>query len=254
MSDSPVADSTVTAAMIVIGDEVLSGRTQDANTQVLAQMLGEAGVQLHEGRAIRDDRDTIIATVNALRGRYDYVFTSGGIGPTHDDITAEAVAAAFGLGIDIRADARAVLEENYGDDLNEARLRMARIPEGAVLIDNPVSAAPGFRMENVFVMAGVPKVFAAMLDHVRTMISGGAKMLDFSVACPYPEGVLSAPLGALAEAHPAVSIGSYPRLRVEGGWGVTIVARSTDRQALAAAEVAIEAMIAGLAGASRSGV
>lgn len=246
---------TPTAAMIVIGDEVLSGRTQDANTQVLAKMLNEVGIDLCEGRAILDEASEIKEAVNALRGKYTYVFTSGGIGPTHDDITAEAVADAMGVPISIRDDARAILVARYGEgpDLTDARLRMARIPDGAVLIDNPVSGAPGFRLENVFVMAGVPQVFAVMLDHVRSMVEGGAKMLDISIPCPYPEGVLGAPLTEVAAAHPDVSVGSYPRMQVGGGWGVTIVARCRDAEKLAAAATAIHTMLDGLAGASTQG-
>ncbi len=249
MTDTP------TAAMLVIGDEVLSGRTQDCNTQVAAKMLGEAGIDLHEARAIRDDAATITAAVRDLAASHTYVFTSGGIGPTHDDITAEAVAAAFDTPIGIREDARAILVARYGTgaDLTDARLRMARIPDGAVLIDNPVSGAPGFRLENVFVMAGVPQVFAAMIEHVRDMVGTGPKMHDISIPCPYPEGVLGGPLTAVAEAHPRVSVGSYPRLKPGGGWGVTIVARSRDTDALAAAETAIHAMIEGLEGSTTEG-
>jgi len=244
-----------TAAMLVIGDEVLSGRTQDANTQVLAKMLVEAGIDLCEARAIRDGEAEIIEAVNALRARYTYVFTSGGIGPTHDDITAEAIAKAMDTPIGIRDDARAILAARYGEgaDLTDARLRMARIPDGAALIDNPVSGAPGFRLGNVFVMAGVPKVFAAMLDHACAMVETGPKMHDISIPCPYPEGVLGAPLGAVAAAHPAVSIGSYPRLKQAGGWGVTLVARSRDTNALAAAEAALHAMLSELKGAATDG-
>lgn len=247
--------NSLTAAMIVIGDEVLSGRTRDANTQVVARMLGEAGIDLCEARAIRDDEAEIIATVNALRSRYTYVFTSGGIGPTHDDITAEAVAAAMQTPISIRDDARAILVGRYGEgaDLTDARLRMARIPDGATLIDNPVSGAPGFRLENVFVMAGVPQVFAAMLDHVRTMIGTGEIMKDISIPCPYPEGVLGGPLTDVSTTHPDVSIGSYPRLKEGGGWGVTIVARSRDDAALARAATAIHTMLASLEGSTTEG-
>ena len=249
MTDTP------TAAMIVVGDEVLSGRTRDANTQVLARMLNEAGIDLCEARAIRDEETEIIATVNALRHRYTYVFSSGGIGPTHDDITAEAVAKAMDTPIGIRDDARAILVERYGEgaDLTDARLRMARIPDGATLIDNPVSGAPGFRLENVFVMAGVPQVFASMLDHVRTMVGTGEVMKDISIPCPYPEGVLGGPLTDVSAAHPDVSIGSYPRLQVGGGWGVTIVARSRDATALAKAAGAIHAMLASLEGSTTEG-
>ena len=255
LSRETTMTDTPTAAMIVIGDEVLSGRTQDANTQVLATMLGEAGIDLCEGRAIRDERGEIIGAVNALRARYTYVFTSGGIGPTHDDITAEAVADAMQTPISIRDDARAILAARYGDGetLTDARLRMARIPDGAILIDNPVSGAPGFRLGNVFVLAGVPQVFAAMLDHVRRMIATGPVMHDVSIPCPYPEGVLGGPLTDVAAAHPSVSIGPYPRLKPTGGWGVTIVARSRDMQALERAEGAIHAMIEGLGGSSTDG-
>lgn len=246
---------TPTAAMIVIGDEVLSGRTRDANTQVLAKMLDEVGIDLREARAIRDGEAEIVEAVNALRGCHTYVFTSGGIGPTHDDITAEAVAKAMDTPIGIRDDARAILAARYGEgpDLTDARLRMARIPDGAALIDNPVSGAPGFRLGNVFVMAGVPQVFAAMLDHARTMVEGGARMHDLSIPCPYPEGVLGAPLGAVAAAHPSVSIGSYPRLKPGGGWGVTLVARSRDADALGKAEAALHTMLAELEGAPTDG-
>ena len=233
----------VTAAMLVIGDEVLSGRTQDANTQVLAKLLGEIGIQLREGRAIADDQGAIVEAVNALRARYDYVFTSGGIGPTHDDITAEAVGKAFDAHTGIRDDARKLLEDHYGDEINEGRLRMARIPDGASLIRNPVSIAPGFRLENVFVMAGVPKIFAAMLDDVRTQLSGGAKVHEISLVVPVPEGELSGPLGKVAAAHPSVSIGSYPRMLSKGGFSVTVVARSTDVAALTEAEAALREMM-----------
>ncbi len=237
---------TVTAAILVIGDEVLSGRTQDANTQVLAKALGAVGVQMCESRAIADDEDTIIAALNEMRGRFDYVFTSGGIGPTHDDITAEAVGKAFGVPVTIRDDARALLEAHYGDQINEGRLRMARIPDGASLIPNPVSIAPGFRIGNVFVMAGVPKIFAVMLDAAVPALDNGAVIEEVSFACPHGEGVLSAPLSAVAEKHPAVSIGSYPRMKVGGGFEVTIVARSADAAALAAAEADLRAMLAAL--------
>jgi molybdenum cofactor synthesis domain-containing protein len=236
---------TVTAAILVIGDEVLSGRTQDANTQVLAKALGVIGVQLREARAIADDEDTIIEGLNAMRARFDYVFTSGGIGPTHDDITAEAVGKAFGARVTIRDDARALLDDYYGDRINEGRLRMARIPDGASLIDNPVSIAPGFRLENVFVMAGVPSVFKAMLGSVLGQLSGGAVIHEISIASPKPEGELSGPLGAVAAKHSAVSIGSYPRIKPEGGFEVTVVARSADADALAAAEADLKAMFAG---------
>ncbi|MFT4795170.1 MAG: molybdenum cofactor synthesis domain-containing protein [Paracoccaceae bacterium] len=232
-----------TAAMIVIGDEVLSGRTRDANSWVLAKELTAIGVALREARVIADDHAQIVATVRELSGKYDHVFTSGGIGPTHDDITADAVADAFGAPIDIHPDARAILEAYYElGALNDARLRMARIPDGASLILNPVSQAPGFKLGNVHVMAGVPAIFAAMLASVTPTLQGGLMTLSHAIRVALPEGELAAPLGAVAAAHPGVGIGSYPFYR--GGLGSTLVARSTDRAALAAAVQAIRDMCA----------
>jgi molybdenum cofactor synthesis domain-containing protein len=232
-----------TAAMLVIGDEVLSGRTQDTNTATLARTLTELGIALREARACPDEAPEIVRHLNALRGAYDYVFTSGGIGPTHDDITADAVAAAFGASIDVREDARAILAAYYAEPgaLNAARLRMARIPEGATLILNPVSQAPGFRIGNVFVMAGVPAIFAAMLEGVRPTLTGGPPTLSWSFRVPVPEGDVAEPLRLLAEASPTVSFGSYPFHR--GGLGTTIVARSADRAALETAAAALRALL-----------
>ena len=228
------------AAILVIGNEVLSGRTRDANTQTLAKALGGIGIALAESRAIPDDAARIGAAVRELAARHAHVFTSGGIGPTHDDITAEAVAAAFGTTAPVREDARAILEAHYGDDLNDARLRMARIPPGATLIPNPVSAAPGFRLRNVLVMAGVPRIFEAMLHAVLPTLEGGRVVHEASVAVPLAEGELAEPLAALAERMPQVSFGSYPRLHPEGGFEVTVVARSADEAALDAAKAEIE--------------
>jgi molybdenum cofactor synthesis domain-containing protein len=231
--------------MIVIGDEVLSGRTRDVNAWVLAKELTALGIALREVRVIADDRAEIIAAMQALSAKHDHVFTSGGIGPTHDDITADAAAEAFGVHIDIRPDARAILEAYYEPGaLNDARLRMARIPDGASLILNPVSQAPGFRIENVHVMAGVPAIFAAMLESVKPTLQGGALILSHAIRAPLPEGVLAVPLGAVAAAHPDVSIGSYPFYR--GGLGSTLVARSPDPAALAAAATAIREMCVAL--------
>lgn len=232
-----------TAAMLVIGDEVLSGRTHDVNTHHLAGRLTEIGVDLREARVSPDEEAEIVRHVNALRATYDYVFTSGGIGPTHDDITADCIARAFGVGIDVREDARTILVAHYNDPeaLNAARLRMARIPDGAELILNPVSQAPGFRLENVFVMAGVPAIFQAMVESAAPMLTGGAPMLSWSFRVAVPEGVVAAPLGALAREQPAVSFGSYPFYR--GGHGTTLVARSSDRSALEAAAVALRAVL-----------
>jgi molybdenum cofactor synthesis domain-containing protein len=232
-----------TAAMLVIGDEVLSGRTQDANTCTLARTLTEIGVALREARACPDEATEIIRHLNALRHAYDYVFTSGGIGPTHDDITADAVAEAFGAAIDVREDARAILAAYYADPgaLNAARLRMARIPDGATLILNPVSQAPGFRIGNVFVMAGVPAIFAAMLEGVRSTLSGGPPVLSWSFRAPIPEGDIADALRQLAGGNPRVSFGSYPFYR--GGLGTTLVVRSADRAALDAAAGALRALL-----------
>ncbi len=235
-----------TAAMLVIGDEVLSGRTRDANTGHLAGVLTGIGVALREARVCPDETPEIVRHVNDLRQAYDYVFTSGGIGPTHDDITADSVAQAFGVGIDVREDARAILAAYYANpaDLNEARLRMARIPDGARLILNPVSQAPGFRLGNVFVMAGVPAIFQAMVESVRPTLTGGAPVLAWSFRAGVAEGDLAGPLRALAAATPAVSFGSYPFFR--GGLGSTLVARSADRAELERAAVALRAMLADL--------
>jgi molybdenum cofactor synthesis domain-containing protein len=235
-----------TAAMLVIGDEVLSGRTHDVNTHHLAGRLTAIGVNLREARVSPDEEGEIVRHVNDLRAAYDYVFTSGGIGPTHDDITADCVAKAFGVGIDVREDARAILAAHYDDPgaLNDARLRMARIPDGAELILNPVSQAPGFRLGNVFVMAGVPAIFQAMVESAAPMLTGGAPMLSWSFRVALPEGVVAAPLGALAKARPGVSFGSYPFYR--GGHGTTLVARSSDRAALGDAAEALRAVLADL--------
>lgn len=232
-----------TAAMLVIGDEVLSGRTQDANTAVLARRLTEIGVALREVRAGPDEQAEIVRHLDALRARYDYVFTSGGIGPTHDDITADAVAAAFGAPIAVRADARAILEAHYrSGGLNEARLRMARIPEGAALIANPVSAAPGFRLGGVFVMAGVPAIFAAMLESVVPELEGGPPLLSWSLRARVAEGDVAEGLGRLARERPGVSFGSYPGFRGKEA-GLALVARSRDRAALEGAAEALRRLL-----------
>lgn len=239
-----------TAAMLTIGDEILSGRTRDANMPLLALALAEKGISLREARVVPDVAEEIVAAVNALRARYDHVFTSGGIGPTHDDITADCIAAAFGVGIDVREDARAILATNYANpevDLNAARLRMARIPDGAELIDNPVSKAPGFSIGNVHVMAGVPAVFEAMVAGLLPKLTGGRPLLSETVQVLRGEGLIAAPLGAIAAAHPDVSIGCYPFNR-GGVFGANIVARSEDAGALARAVAALEAMRAEIGG------
>ncbi len=232
-----------TAAMLVIGDEILSGRTRDANMHYLAGQLTEMGIDLKEVRVVSDDRDAIIAATKTLSAGYDHVFTSGGIGPTHDDITADCIAAAFGAHIDIRDDARALLQAHYdrsGQELNAARLRMARIPDGANLIDNPVSTAPGFSLKNVHVMAGVPSVFKAMVASVLPTLTGGAPLLSRTLRMMRGEGDLAGPLGAFADEFPDLSVGSYP-FQKDGVYGSNIVVRGSDAGQLDAAMVALEA-------------
>jgi molybdenum cofactor synthesis domain-containing protein len=233
-----------TAAMLVIGDEILSGRTRDSNMYHLAGELTEAGIDLKEVRVIGDERGTIIAAVQALSNVHDYVFTSGGIGPTHDDITADCIAAAFDRAIDVRDDARAILAEHYaksGTELNSARLRMARIPDGADLIENPVSAAPGFRLENVHVMAGVPSVFQAMVQSVLPTLTGGAPLISQTLRVDRGEGDIAGPLGDLAEQFPLLSMGSYP-FQKDGKYGAHVVIRGNDPDAVDAAIAQLEAI------------
>ncbi len=222
--------SNPTAAMLVIGDEILSGRTRDANMYYLANELTKHGVDLAEVRIVSDGKDPIVSAVQQLSNSYEFVFTSGGIGPTHDDITADCIAAAFDRAIDVREDARALLEAHYastGTEINEARLRMARIPDGAELIDNPVSVAPGFIVGNVFVMAGVPSVFQAMVATVLPSLSGGAPLLSQSLRIDRGEGEVAGPLAKLAAEFSDLSIGSYP-FQKNGAYGTNIVIRGGD--------------------------
>lgn len=219
-----------TAAMLVIGDEILSGRTRDGNTHYLAGELTAHGITLREARVVSDDCEAIIEAVNALRARHDNVFTSGGIGPTHDDITAESIAAAFGVPISIRADAYALLDAHYKRremEFNEARQRMARIPDGATLIDNPISIAPGFTLGNVHVMAGVPNIFQAMVASVLPTLTGGAPLLSQSLRVDRGEGEIAGPFGALAAEFPDLSMGSYPFVQ-NGAFGSNLVIRGAD--------------------------
>ena len=235
-----------TAAMLVIGDEILSGRTRDSNMHHLAQELTRHGIVLKEARMVADDTAAIVAAVNALRAAYDHVFTSGGIGPTHDDITADAIAAAFGVTIGVRDDARAILAAHYattGTELNEARLRMARIPDGAVLIDNPVSKAPGFSLGNVHVMAGVPNIFQAMVASVLPTLTGGDPLLSQSLRVMRGEGEIAKPLGELAAEFPDLSFGSYPFVR-DGVYGTNLVIRGTDPARLDLAMARLTAAVA----------
>ncbi|WP_136443008.1 competence/damage-inducible protein A [Pacificoceanicola onchidii] len=236
--------SNPTAAMLVIGDEILSGRTRDANMHFLAQEFTKHGVDLKEVRVVSDDKPAIIDALNALRAGFDVVVTSGGIGPTHDDITADCVAEAFGAHIDVRDDARALLAAHYerqGSEFNTARQRMARIPDGATLIDNPVSIAPGFSMENVHVMAGVPAVFQAMVASLLPHITGGAPLLSQSLRIMRGEGEIAEPLGALAAQYPDLSFGSYPFQR-DGVYGANVVVRGSDGAKVDHAMAALSAL------------
>jgi molybdenum cofactor synthesis domain-containing protein len=233
-----------TAAMLVIGDEILSGRTRDSNMHFLAGELTRHGIRLMEARVVADDPAAIIAAVNALRTAHDNLFTSGGIGPTHDDITADAIAAAFGVGISHRADAMALLQAHYdraGLEFNDARKRMARIPDGATLIDNPVSTAPGFTLGNVHVMAGVPKIFEAMVASVMPQLTGGDPLLSQSLRVERGEGEIAAEFGALAAAFPDLSMGSYPFIQ-NGAHGTNLVIRGTDAGRIDAAMTQLAAL------------
>jgi len=235
-----------TAAMLVIGDEILSGRTRDSNSQHLASQLGQVGIALREVRVVPDQAAAIIAAVNALRASHDHVFTSGGIGPTHDDITADAIAAAFDVAIDIRADAFARLAAHYartGMPFNAARQRMARIPEGARLIDNPISTAPGFSIGNVHVMAGVPDIFAAMVASVLPSLTGGAPLMSQSLRVNRGEGEIATAFAALAAAYPDLAMGSYPFVE-NGAYGTNLVVRGTDPARLDAAMTRLAALFA----------
>ena len=233
---SKVSESILqpTAAMLVIGNEILSGRTQDTNTNFLAKKLTTLGINLCEVRVVADLREEIIFAVNSLRTKYEYVFTSGGIGPTHDDITADAISAAFDVRLSVRKDAKKILEKYYSDNgntLNEARLRMARIPVGATLIENSISKAPGFCLQNVYVMAGVPSIFKVMVEWILPKLIFGQPLLSLSITCLKPEGEIAKNLEALATKFPSSSIGSYPFIH-DGILGTTIVARHFDESVL----------------------
>ena len=235
-----------TAAMLVIGDEILSGRTRDSNMFHLAGQLTERGITLAEVRVVADDQAAIVAGVNALRAAYDHVFTSGGIGPTHDDITADAMAAAFGVAITHRTDAMALLSASYasrGVEFNEARQRMARIPDTAALIDNPVSVAPGFSLGNVHVMAGVPRIFEAMLASVLSHISGGAPLLSRTLRLQRGEGDIATAFANFATRYPDLSMGSYP-FNIDGNFGTNLVIRGTDATVLDQAVAELTTLLA----------
>ncbi len=233
-----------TAAMIVIGNEILSGRTQDKNINYVACKLVETGISLVEVRVIPDVADVVVKTVQELKVQVDYVFTSGGIGPTHDDITAQCVADACGVDLVENKDARALLAAHYPEgELNDVRLRMAQIPVGGILIPNPVSAAPGFVIENVHVMAGVPRIMQAMMDHVAASLKGGDVVRSCSVACGLPESRVAEDLGRIQDVYPSVDIGSYPFFQ-NGHLGVNVVLRSADYDVLEKAEKDVQNMVA----------
>ncbi|HEX3351074.1 MAG TPA: molybdopterin-binding protein [Acetobacteraceae bacterium] len=243
--------SNPTACLLVIGNEVLSGRTQDANIKFLASRLGEIGIPLREVRIIPDISETIIDTVNEVRARFDYVFTTGGIGPTHDDITSECIAAAFGVPWEPHPEAWARMAAQYqrnGGEFNAARQRMATMPRGATLIDNPISVAPGFVIGNVYVMAGVPRVMQAMFETLAPTLAGGPPIVARAVhAQRVAEGTIAEGLAAIQARHPALDIGSYPYYRASGS-GVAIVAKGTDPADADAAIAEVTALMTTLGG------
>jgi molybdenum cofactor synthesis domain-containing protein len=244
----------VTAAVLIIGDEILSGRTRDTNLNAIARYLVPFGVDLAEARVVADVEAHIIAALNALRANYDYVITTGGIGPTHDDITAEAVAKAFGVELYEHPDILALMTARWGGELNAARRRMARVPVGGSLVKNPVQGPPGFQIGNVFVLAGVPQIMRGMLEDVGPRLRTGAVVITRTVRVEgIGEGVMAEPLETLAKAHPALSLGSYP-FYGEGGFGSNLVVRGRDAAEVAATADALEAAVSGLGARSISRV
>lgn len=242
-----MSDRIWTAALIVIGDEILSGRTQDKNVAQLATWLNGQGIRLAEVRVVPDVESAIVEAVNALRARNDYLFTTGGIGPTHDDITVDAIAAALGVDVVIHPAAREALTRYYAErgGLTEARLRMARVPDGADLIVNRVSGAPGIRIENIFILAGVPKIAADMMEALSGTLEGGRPMLSQTIGAWVAESEIADMLGATERAYPGVSIGSYPFFR-EGRTGANFVARATDPDVLAECSLALSEGLASI--------
>ena len=234
------------ASLIIIGNEILSGRTQDKNLSYLATWLNEIGIQLSEVRVIRDEEAEIIDTVNLLRKKYDYVFTTGGIGPTHDDITSESIAKAFNVGLETNPKALAILKEYYKDsELTEARLKMTKIPKGAELVENPVSKAPGFKIENVFVMAGIPKIMQGMLEGAKIHLSGGKPVISESIDVFMPESFIAEELSNLQDKFKDVEIGSYPFVK-DSKYGTSLVMRSSDETKLSGCKAEMELMISKL--------
>ncbi len=237
----------VTAAILVIGDEILSGRTKDKNIGYIAEFMTAIGIDTKEVRVVSDDEADVVAALNALRARYTYVFTTGGIGPTHDDITADCVAKAFGVALEFHPEAVAIMKERvakFGGELNEARMRMARIPAGAQLVANKVSGAPGFWIGNVITMAGVPSIMQAMLDEVAPKLKTGVKMLSDSIRADAKEGDVGTELGQVAKAFPDAIIGSYPFNDEKSGPNTNIVVRSRDPERLKEVRAAVEVMLA----------
>ena len=234
------------ASLIIIGNEILSGRTQDKNLSYLATWLNEIGIQLSEVRVVRDEEVEIVDTVNLLRKKYDYVFTTGGIGPTHDDITSESIAKAFNVDLETNPQALAILKDYYKDsELTEARLKMTKIPKGAELVENPVSKAPGFKIENVFVMAGIPKIMQGMLEGAKMHLSGGEPMKSESVDVFMPESFIAEELSNLQNKFKDVEIGSYPFVK-DGKYGTSLVMRSSDKAKLSDCRAQMELMISKL--------
>ncbi len=251
--NSTAPDQVATAAVLAIGDELLSGRTRDKNIGFIAEYLTKMGIDLCEARVVSDDQDRIVEALNELRARYTYVFTTGGIGPTHDDITADAVAKAFGVGIDYHPEAVALLEKRVREtgrfQMNEARMRMARVPDGAELVPNSVSAAPGFHIGNVFVFAGVPAIMQVMLDAAAPLLKGGVVMMSETIKSPVTEGDFAPRLGEVQARYKDVLIGSYPWFK-DGKYGTNIVLRSRDDAALKSASAEVRAVMDKLTGAA----
>jgi molybdenum cofactor synthesis domain-containing protein len=254
MTTSEPEARIVTASVLIIGNEILSGRTQDANLAFLARGLNDAGIRLREARVIPDDPAVIVSTVNEARRTFDYVFTTGGIGPTHDDITAQCLADAFDVSLIVHPEAKRLLETHYPPGhLNEARLRMAMVPDGAVLLPNPISRAPGFQIGNVFVLPGVPSIMQGIFEQLKYRLVGGDKVLSRSVSCHLAEGTLARDLGGLQQRYADLEIGSYPYFR-RGDFGVTLVLRGTDRERLAAAIDELKTLIRSLGGDPQEGL
>jgi len=243
----------VTACVLIIGNEILSGRTQDENLAFLAKGLNEVGIRLREARVIPDDEDEIVATVNEVRRKFDHVFTTGGIGPTHDDITSPCIAKAFGVPLIVHPEARRLLEGHYPPGgLNEARLRMAQVPEGANLLPNPISRAPGFQIGNVYVLPGVPQIMRAIFSELSHQLKGGDKVLSRSVSCALAEGTIAKGLADLQARYADLEIGSYPYFR-RSDFGTTLVLRGTGRPRLDAAADELKALIRELGGDPKDG-